>query len=464
MLATKNIRMFSSSLKSVLVNQIPSQQEYIKSLKQNYGNVIVDKVSLNQILSGSRGIKSMYWEQSLLDQNEGIRIRGYSIPECQEKLHKFNKTGEIQPESMFWLLMTGEIPNNEQLQNFQKEIKTRSNLPEYVSNFLQRLPHDIHPMNALSMGLMMCQNLSNFKKAYDNKLNKETYWEHTYEDALDIFAKIPLIASIFYRRKYFNDMQDLPKYDENKDYSENLCNMMGYGENKELHDYMRLYLSIHSDHEGGNASAHTSHLVNSTLADPYISIASGVNALSGPLHGSANSEVLKWLLDLKYYLKDNNKEINDENIKDFILKTLESGNVVPGYGHAVLRITDPRYDCQREFSLKHMKDDELFLIVDKLFQVAPEVLKNNSKIQNPYPNVDSHSGIILWHYGIREMEYYTVLFAISRTMGMLSQILWNRALNMPIERPKSINSDFIDKYLKNRYSKDKYWYNYKYII
>ncbi len=445
MLSIKNVRLFSSSLKNVLANQIPIQKKYLETVKSKYGNEIVDKVTLNQIFSGSRGIKSLYWEQSFLDDKEGIRIRGLTIPECQEKLHKFNETGEIQPESMFWFLMTGKIPNNDELLELQNEIKKRSYLPEFVSVFLQRLPHNIHPMNALSMGLMMCQNSSHFKKAYDNKLNKETYWEHTYEDALDIFAKLPLIASIFYRKKYFNDVNDLPKYDENKDYSENLCCMMGYDKNTELHDYMRLYLSIHSDHEGGNASAHTSHLVNSTLADPYISIASGINALSGPLHGSANAEVLKWLLDLKRDLKEKNKEINDENIKEFILQTLRSGNVVPGYGHAVLRITDPRYDCQRDFSLKHMKHDELFMIVDRLFQVAPEVLKNNSKIKNPYPNVDSHSGIILWHYGIQEMEYYTVLFAISRSMGMLSQMVWDRALNMPIERPKSINSHFINK-------------------
>ena len=461
MLSSRKIRLFSTNLKTIIKSQIPIQKNYLKNIKKNHGNRVFDKVTINQILSGSRGIKSMYWEQSLLDENKGIQIRGHSIPECLEKLPKFNKTGEIQPESMFWLLLTGEIPDKEQIKGLQNEIKKRAHLPKEVTSLLQRMPHNIHPMNALSIGLMMCQNLSHFKRAYDDKVNKETYWLHAYEDALDIFAKIPIIASTIYRKKYYNDIQDLPEYDETKDYSENLCIMMGYKNNPQLNDYMRLYLSIHSDHEGGNASAHASQLVSSTLADPYISVASGINALSGPLHGSANAEVLKWLLHLKRSLNDENKEINDENIKEFILKTLESGNVVPGYGHAVLRVTDPRYDCQREFSLKYMKDDELFQIVDKLFKIVPDVLKDNSKIKNPYPNVDSHSGIILWHYGIKEMEYYTVLFAISRAMGMVSQNVWNRALSMPIERPKSINSEFIDNYFKHRNFIDKYWYDYK---
>ena len=119
-----------------------------------------------------------------------------------EKLPKFNETGEIQPESMFRLLLTGEIPNKEQIKGLQNEIKKRAHLPKEVTSLLQRMPHNIHPMNALSIGLIMCQNLSHFKRAYDDKVNKETYWLHAYEDALDIFAKIPIIASTIYRKKY----------------------------------------------------------------------------------------------------------------------------------------------------------------------------------------------------------------------------------------------------------------------
>lgn len=119
--------------------------------------------------------------------------------------------------------------------------------------------------------------------------------------------------------------------------------MLGY-DNPEFIELMRLYLTIHSDHEGGNVSAHTTHLVGSALSDPYLSFAAGMNGLAGPLHGLANQEVLVWLQKLREQVGENP---TDEKLKDFIWKTLKSGQVVPGYGHAVLRKTDPRYTCQR---------------------------------------------------------------------------------------------------------------------
>lgn len=133
---------------------------------------------------------------------------------------------------------------------------------------------------------------------------------------------------------------------------------------------MRLYLVIHSDHEGGNASAHTTHLVGSTLSDPYLSYSAGLNALAGPLHGLANQEVLGWILDLQKKFKAEGKEVNHKTITDFAWETLNSGKVIPGYGHAVLRKTDPRYSCQREFALKYLPDDELFKIVSNIYEVC----------------------------------------------------------------------------------------------
>lgn len=452
---TKSLRRIST-LKDVLREKIPKQKQIINHMKKTYGNEIIDQVKLSQILSGSRGIKSIYWEQSILDEMKGIKIRGYSIPECQSLLPKLNEGGEIQPEGMFWLLMTGDIPSIEQVKLFQKEIMSRTYLSDEVEHFLKNIPRNIHPMNALSMGVMMCQNDSKFKISYDNKDNTNQHWENVYDDALNIIAKLPLIAASIFRKKYYNDYSPVIKNND-IDYSANFCSMMGFKKSN-FHEYMRLYLSIHADHEGGNASAHASHLVSSTLADPYLSISSGINALAGPLHGSANSEVLKWILQLKELHHKSNIDITKESISRFVKSTIESGNVIPGYGHAVLKITDPRYDCQREFSLKHLPDDELFLIVDQLYHVVPDILSKYEKIRNPYPNVDSHSGIILRHYGLKQYEYYTVLFAVSRSMGLLSQMVWDRALNMPIERPKSINYEYLHNHFK-KYLFHKLGYN-----
>jgi len=274
-----------------------------------------------------------------------------------------------------------------------------------------------------------------------NGVGKVDYWKYTLEDVLDVIAKLPEIAALIYRCTYKNgrmaagDSPDL-------DYSANFCRMLGYTD-PAFDELMRLYLTIHSDHEGGNASAHATHLVGSTLSDPYLAYSGGLNALAGPLHGLANQEVLGWIQALQQKFEAEGKEVNEETITDFAWETLNSGKVIPGYGHAVLRKTDPRYTCQREFALKYMPNDPLFKIVDTIYKVMPDVLTEHGKTKNPYPNVDSHSGVLLWHYGFKEYSYYTVLFGVSRAMGALSQVFWDRALGMPLERPKSVTADFI---------------------
>ena len=424
-------------LKDVLESQIPELQYKMKELKTNHGNKVIDTVTLNQCLSGSRGIRSLYWEPSLLDPEEGIRIRNKTIDECQQQLPSFKENGIMSAESMLWLLLTGNVPNDAQVDTLRLELQERSKLPNHVIEFIRNLPKNTHPMNALSCALSLCQSESEFMKAYQNGVNKTEYWKYTYEDIMNIIAKLPVMASMIYRSKYHDDM-NIPTINTRLDYAGNFCTMMGF-DNEEFHELMRLYLCIHSDHEGGNASAHTTHLVGSTLADPYISYASGLNALAGPLHGSANAEVLKWILDLKKQFQDENKEMNEENIRLFVHDTLNSGKVIPGYGHAVLRKTDPRYTCQREFAQKYLPEYELFKIVEQLYQVVPPILKDLNKVQNPYPNVDNHSGILLSYYNMTEYQYYTVLFGVSRSMGALSQLFLDRALNMPIERPKSLD-------------------------
>ncbi|CAF4273832.1 unnamed protein product [Rotaria magnacalcarata] len=252
---------------------------------------------------------------------------------------------------------------------------------------------------------------------------------------MDLIAKLPTIAAIIYRNLY-RDGTAVGAIDPKKDWSWNFATMLGY-DNKYFIDLLRLYLTIHSDHEGGNVSAHTSHLVSSALSDPYLSVAAAMNGLAGPLHGLANQEVLIWITKL---VEKIGITPTDEQIKQYVLDTLKT-SVVPGFGHAVLRKTDPRYTCQREFALKHLPNDNLFKIVSQLYKVVPSILGDIGKVKNPWPNVDAHSGVLLQFYGMKEMNFYTVLFGVSRALGVLAQMIWSRALGFPLERPKSLSTD-----------------------
>jgi len=435
----------ASVLKDRLIELMPAKQEALKTMKKEHGAKIVDKVTIDQLIGGARSIKSMLWETSLLDPLEGIRFRGYTIPELQEKLPAFKEGGEPTPEALLWLLLTGEVPTKAQADALTQDLHARAKLPAHVEPMIRAFPAGMHPMTQLSSAILAMQTDSVFAKAYAEGTNKSLYWEHTYEDMLNLVARLPEVCAIIYRKTYFDGV--VPAYDSSLDYSGNFCQMLGF-DDPAFHELMRLYIVIHSDHEGGNASAHTCHLVGSTLSDPYLSLSACMNALAGPLHGLANQEVLGWLLGLQATLKAEGKEVTPETITDFAWATLRSGKVIPGYGHAVLRKTDPRYTCQRSFALKHLPDDPLFKLVNTVYEVMPVVLTEHGKTKNPYPNVDSHSGVLLKYYGLTQYDYYTVLFGVGRAFGVLAQLFWDRALALPLERPKSVTSEWLEDFIK----------------
>nr|ACL53084.1 unknown [Zea mays] len=302
----------------------------------------------------------------------------------------------------------------------------------HVYKTIDALPVDAHPMTQFTTGVMALQVESEFQKAYDNGLPKSKFWEPTYEDCLNLIARLPPVASYVYRR-IFKSGKSI-EADNSLDYAANFSHMLGFDDPKML-ELMRLYVTIHTDHEGGNVSAHTGHLVGSALSDPYLSFAAALNGLAGPLHGLANQEVLLWI---KSVIEETGSGVTTDQLKDYVWKTLKSGKVVPGFGHGVLRKTDPRYSCQREFALKHLPKDPLFQLVSKLYEVVPPILTELGKVKNPWPNVDAHSGVLLNHFGLSEARYYTVLFGVSRSMGIGSQLIWDRALGLPLERPKSV--------------------------
>ncbi|KAK7110644.1 citrate synthase, mitochondrial-like [Littorina saxatilis] len=429
-----------TNLKDVLEKLIPEKQKEVVEFRKRKGSAKAGEVTVDMMYGGMRGIKALVTETSVLDPDEGIRFRGYTIPDCQKLLPKGAKGEEPLPEGLFWLLVTGSIPTQEQVKAISKEWIERAALPNHVITMLNNFPSNLHPMSQFSAAITALNSESKFAKAYAEGVHKSKYWELVYEDSMDLIAKLPTVAAIIYRNLY-RDGSTPCAIDNNKDWSWNFTSMLGY-EEPSFTELMRLYLTIHSDHEGGNVSAHTCHLVGSALSDPYLSFAAGMNGLAGPLHGLANQEVLVWVTKLRESLGG---EVSDEQLRDFIWNTLKSGQVVPGYGHAVLRKTDPRYTCQREFALKHLPNDPLFKLVSQVYKVTPDILIEQGKAKNPWPNVDAHSGVLLQYYKMTEMNYYTVLFGVSRALGCLASLIWDRAFGLPIERPKSYDTPHLRK-------------------
>ncbi len=419
--------------------QLPGWRERAKKLTKDYADVVLDQVTLGQVYGGMRDIKSLVTDISYVDPAEGIRFRGMSIPEVLAALPKPDGAEMPYVGGLYYLLMVGELPTKEQAERVEADWAPRAQVPGYVFDMIRAMPKDTHPMTLLSQAVLALQNGSQFAKKYQEGIKKDLYWEPALEDSLDLTAKLPVIAAFIYSHKYKDGKE--PKWDAQLDFGANFAQMMGVENQKEYADLARLFFIIHSDHESGNVSAHAMHLVGSALSDPFYAFSAALNGLAGPLHGLANQECLGWLLGV---YKQFGGVPTREQLHKFAWDTLDSGKVIPGYGHGVLRVIDPRFTVQMQFAKAHFPQDDLLRLADMVLDVVPGILKEQGKAKNPAPNVDAISGTLQYYYGVREFDFYTVLFGVGRALGVCSNYVWARALGQPIERPKSMSTKMLE--------------------
>jgi citrate synthase len=427
-----------AKLQEILAEKIPAWRAEINALRKAHGDSVISQVTVAQAYGGMRGVIGLVCDTSLVEPGKGLIIRGHPLLTIKDKW----------PEEIFFLLLTGELPDKAAMTALQADYDKRSDVPDYVWKVLEAMPKDSHPMTMFDTAILVMEGESEFRRRYEAGMKKEEHWQPALEDALRLLAVLPSIAAGIYRMRF--DKGPRIAYTKGLDWGANYAKMLGLSNGSdEFAELMRLYLNFHSDHEGGNVSAFSCHTVASALSDPFYAVSAGLNGLAGPLHGLANQECLSWILET---MEKFGGTPTEDQIRQFAFETLRAGQVIPGYGHAVLRVTDPRYTGFLEFGRKHLPEDPVFLTVDRVFRVVPKVLEEFSAervkagkapIANFWPNVDAGSGSLLYHYGLREFSYYTVLFGVSRAMGMLSQLIWNRAMGSAIVRPKSVQTDWI---------------------
>ena len=415
-------------LQQILLEKIPSWQEDLRKILDENGDSVISEVTVAQAIKGMRGVKGLVCDTSAVSADKGLIIRGHPVMDITH----------ILPEEVFYLLLTGDLPSQEQLVDLQNQLIAHQDVPEYVWKVIDAMPEDSHPMTMLSIAIQSMRVDSLFVEKFNEGTPKDDYWKWILEDGIKLIGALPSIAAAIYRKR-INETDRIDS-DSNLDWAGNFAHMLGINEGDDFKKLMRLYLMLHSDHEGGNVSAFSSLTVASSLSSPFLAIGAGLNGLAGPLHGLANQECLKFVLEIRDHF--NGAPTNEELVK-FCWDRLNDGRVIPGYGHAVLRCPDPRFSAFMKFGQEHIHDDAVFKIVEALFEVVPPVLNEHGKAKNPWPNVDAVSGSLLYYYGLKEFNYYTVLFSLSRVMGIVSQIVINRALRIPITRPKSVTIDWL---------------------
>lgn len=394
------------------------------SLVKEHGETVLSSVTIEQVFGGMRGVPALVCDTSSVSADEGLRIRNIPILELTD----------ATPEEIFWLLVSGERPNAEELSALKDLFAPHYQIPSYVIDTLKAMPKDAHPMAMLSAGLMALERESAFRKAYDAGAGKDELWKAMFEDSIRLIASMTGLAAAIYRVRFHGgSVIDAPAGE--KDMSNAFAHMLGVSNDPAWKDLVRLYLVLHSDHEGGNVSAMTSYVVSSALSDAYYSVSAAMCGLAGPLHGLANQECLRFIIDLE---KQFGGVPTEEQLREYAWNRLNGGQVIPGYGHAVLRVTDPRFTAFYEFAEKHNINDDNVKIVQMIYNIVPGILKEQGKAKNPWPNVDAASGSLLYAYGMTEFDFYTVMFGVSRAMGLCAQMLVNRMMMSPIVRPKSL--------------------------
>ncbi len=422
-----------------LESRIQIWRDEVKKIHEKWGEKVISKVTVSQAYGGMRDVISLICDTSRVPNDKGLIIRGIPLKELLGR----------SPEEVFFLLLTGDFPDKDELNEIKNELKKRKEIPSYVWNIIKSMPENSHPMTMLSTAIVAMQGESRFSAQYEKGMKKEDYWKPTLEDAFNIVAKIPAIAAGIYRVRYKKG--NIIEPDKQVDFAEDFVRMLGLFSNGDaaigqFNEMIKIYLISHCDHEGGNVSAFASQTINSTLSDLYYSISGGFNGLAGPLHGLANQECARWLLEL---MKRFDGAPSKQQLIDYVWETINAGRVIPGYGHAVLRITDPRFEGFLNFGKEYFPDDPLFQTVVNLFEVIPDQLKKIKKIKNPWPNVDAISGSMLYHYGLKELSFYTVLFAVSRGIGLTAQGVINKAMMNPLLRPKTVTTAEIKKLVKS---------------
>ncbi len=409
--------------------QVPGLRQKAKDIVAKHGSEKISDVTVAQVFGGMRGIKGLICDTSFVSPEKGLIVRGLPILELTERT----------PEEIFWLLLTGDLPSEGESHDLDKELASRSEVPAYVFEILNALPAECHPMAMLNTCILALENESVFRIRYFEGMKKQDYWEAALEDGLNLIAKIPTIAAAVYRIRYDKGAPLASKPELG--WGGNFAHMLGMDvDQDEFAKFINLYLNLHADHEGGNVSAFSCATVASALSDPYYSVSAGLNGLAGPLHGLANQECLRFVLGIR---ERYDGIPTDEQLVEYAWEVLNSGQVIPGYGHAVLRCPDPRFVGFHNFAEKYLVDEPLVTIVDKIYRLVPDILREHGKAKSPFPNVDAITGSMLYHYGLKEYRYYTVMFAVSRTLGLISQLVLSRAMGMPIIRPKSVTSDWL---------------------
>jgi citrate synthase len=375
---------------------------------------VLFEITKDNLETGLRGYPVGYCTTSTVDPLKGLFYAGHPVSEIDH----------WEPEQVIYLLYHGNVGTPEEVAKFSENLRERAKCSTKLIRQIEQLPKNCHPMKLLAAAILIA---SGFEGTNQYR-----------EDCLNLIAKIPeIVATVINHHAGWG----LTKPSQpDLGYMENFTQMLNVPDRDltQLTHAFKLFNILHFDHGGGNLSAFVGKAVASGLEDLYGSISAAMCALAGPRHGKANQDCLTFVQKL---IDELGEGASSSEVEAAIRQKLANNELIFGFGHAVLRIEDPRATLLYRVAQKNYPDHPLVKMAILLRDAGTKILKENPKISDPFPNVDAISGIMLTASGFPYPEYYTVLFGMARTVGISRQIVYEReeareGKGTPIVRPK----------------------------
>lgn len=414
-------------LKTVLEPLVAQWRQERRELLERRGEEPIAQVKVKDLFRGLRGVPAVICDTSTVDPQRGLFIRGAPVNELLDR----------SGEALFFLLLTGREPSAGEERALIKELDDRAVVPEATLALVDQLGDSLHPMTALSMATLSLQRESAFREAHRRGVARAELWEHDLDDALRLIAVVPVIAARIYRESLCDAAPIVRP--RGLGFSDAFATMLGLPDpSGDFAAFIRQFVAVHADHEGANASVLAARVTHSTMSDLYYAQSSAMNCLAGPLHGRSNQESIQMILEIER--RFGGVPSRDE-LRRHIGEMLDAGRVIPGFGHAVLRDRDPRYDALLQMGKRLCRECGPFAIAEALENVVTTELRARGKAANPFPNIDGISGALLHYFGMTEYAFYTVMFSVAQMLGLTAQLVLERAFGAPLFRPRSLDRD-----------------------
>ncbi|XP_076243547.1 putative citrate synthase 2, mitochondrial [Calliopsis andreniformis] len=434
---TRGVPSTSTNLKEALCEKIPIHYDLLRKFRQQHGTSVISHVTVENMYQGLNGVNTMVRETSEIDPKHGIKYRGLTIPEVVTLLPREGRSPSA--EAVFWLLLTGDIPTHEQTASLIADWTIRRQKTKLwwsgpgggiVGSVLQTLPKTTTPLGKLSVALTVFDSSKHLTQALKNGALSHTHWEYMYEDSMELLATLPAIVGLIAKGEELKDVKE--EGDWVQFLSECLNNASKISENhkKSMVDFLRLYVTLNADEDGGVPAVHVTEILGASGLDVNKALAAGVLAYANEPGSGTMSEYMAFQKKVQSDLGHQPKE---EKLKNYVTTLMKREQLI---GYKKVEFCDPRYSALLNYVKEHVPDDSEVKLSQTITRMLTTMMKT-VKGRSIYPEQNTIAAPVFQSFGLKDMRFNQVLLCMSRTLGAVASIIWTRAVNIPAERPRS---------------------------